>query len=263
MDFEHYELKRQDAAGREIVLTGRKCGSIKGHPIVMLASLGRPASDFDEIALALAGKGYRIVLPNPRGIDGSSGPMEDLTLHDLADDVAHILTHMPHAPVTLLGHAFGNRLTRATAADYPPLVTRIILLACGGLIEMPQEARKALINCFNADQSPEEHLSSVRYGFFADGNDASVWREGWYRETMLMQSGAVQRTPVDDWWEAGGQPMLVIQALEDRIALPANAHDLKKRLGEQVTLVELPHAGHAMLPEQPETIVKAISDYLA
>ena len=79
---------------------------------------------------------------------------------------------------------------------------------------------------------------------------------------MLMQSSAVRRTPVEEWWEAGGQPMLVVQATEDAIALPANALDLKARLGDRVTLVELPHAGHAMLPEQPGLIVDAILRFL-
>lgn len=263
MSFESYELTRTDKAGNEIVLRGRKTGPLKGHPIVMLASLGRPGSDFDEVALALAEMGYRIVLPEPRGIGGSSGPMKDLTLHDLADDVARVIKDMPHAPVTLLGHAFGNRLTRTTAADYPALVTRVILLACGGLIEMPEKAREALIGCFDANKSPDDHLECVRYGFFADGNDPEAWRDGWYPEVMLMQSGAVRRTPVDDWWGAGGQSMLVVQALEDRIALPANSQDLKKRFPDQVTLAELPHAGHAMLPEQPAKIVEIISQYLA
>ncbi len=77
-----------------------------------------------------------------------------------------------------------------------------------------------------------------------------------------MQSSAVRTTPVEDWWEAGGQPILVVQALEDAIALPANAHDLKKRLGDRATLIELPNAGHAMLPEQPERIVSAIRSYI-
>lgn len=263
MSFETYELTRTDRAGNEIVLCGRKTGPAKGHPIVMLASLGRPGGDFDKVALALGETGFRVVLPEPRGIGGSSGPMEGLTLHDLADDVAHVIKDVPHAPVTLLGHAFGNRLARTTAADFPALVTRVILLACGGLIEMPVEARKALIGCFNADQTPEAHLECVRYGFFAEGNDPALWRDGWYPQVMLMQSGAVRRTPVEDWWGAGGQPMLVVQATEDRIALPANAQDLKKRFPDRVTLVELPHAGHAMLPEQPGKIVEIMSQYLA
>ncbi|MDR3499776.1 MAG: alpha/beta hydrolase [Parvibaculum sp.] len=262
MAFDAYEIDRQDAEGRKIVLRGRSIGPAGGRPLVMLASLGRPGSDFDEVATRLADNGYRVTLPEPRGIGGSAGPMEDLTLHDLAADVAAVIESQSRAPVTLLGHAFGNRLTRMTAKDFPALVDRIVLLACGGRIEIPEKAREALIGCFNQSLSPEEHLECVRYGFFAEGNDPSVWRDGWYPDAMLMQSSAVRRTPVEEWWEAGGQPMLVVQATEDAIALPANALDLKARLGDRVTLVELPHAGHAMLPEQPGLIVDAILRFL-
>lgn len=260
--FNAYEVKRQNRAGEAVVLRGRHIGPKTGQPVVMLASLGRPGSDFDEVASALAESGYHVTLPDPRGIAGSKGPMDDLTLHDLAQDVAAVIEGRDLAPVTLLGHAFGNRLARTTAADFPALVSRVVLLACGGLVEMPRKARTALINCFNDELTPDEHLMNVDYAFFAKGNDASVWREGWYPKVMLMQSTAVRLTPVEDWWEAGGQHMLVVQALEDTIALPANAHDLKKRLGERVTLVELPHAGHAMLPEQPARIADIIRTYL-
>ncbi|KAB7742772.1 alpha/beta fold hydrolase [Parvibaculum sedimenti] len=260
MNFEAYELDRKDGEGRDIVLRGRSIG--RGPSLVMLASLGRPGTDFDEVAITLANAGYRVTLPEPRGFGGSTGPMEELTLHDLAEDVAHVIEHVAEGPVALAGHAFGNRLARTTAADRPELVSKVILLACGGLIEMPEEARKALIGCFDEKLSPEEHIECVRYGFFAKGNDPEVWRDGWSLPVMLMQSSAVRRTAVEDWWEAGGQPMLVVQATEDAIALPANAHDLKARLGDRVTLVELPHAGHAMLPEQPDRIADAIFEFL-
>lgn len=262
MDFEVYEFRRRDGEGREVLLRGRSSGPADGPAIVMLASLGRPGSDFDEVARKLAGAGCRVILPEPRGIGGSEGPMEGLTLHDLAEDVAAAIGTVALAPVVLAGHAFGNRLARTTAADHAQLVSKVVLLACGGLIEMPEKAREALIGCFDASLSPEEHIACVRYGFFAEGNDPEVWRDGWYLPVMLMQSSAVRRTPVEDWWEAGGQPMLVVQAAEDRIALPANAHDLKRRLGERATLVELPQAGHAMLPEQPDAIVEAILGFL-
>ncbi len=262
MDFEPYALRRKDDEGLDVVLRGRNIGSATGPCIVMLASLGRPGSDFDEVAGKLAGGGYRVVLPEPRGIGGSEGPMEGLTLHDLAEDVAATIETVARAPVVLVGHAFGNRLARTTAADHAGLVSKVVLLACGGLIEMPDEALKALIGCFDETLSPEAHLDCVREGFFAEGNDPAVWRDGWYSPVMRMQSSAVRRTAVEDWWEAGGQPMLVVQATEDRIALAANAHDLKRRLGEKVTLVEVPQAGHAMLPEQPEAIVEAIVAFL-
>ena len=261
--FEPYEITRKDGEAREVRLTGRAVGMPDGKPVVMLASLGRPGSDFDDLAERLALKGYRVVLPEPRGIGGSTGPMKGLTLHDLAADVAYVIETQTNAPVTLLGHAFGNRLARTAAADYPNLVSRVILLACGGLIEMPEESRKALIGCFDESLSPEEHIACVRKGFFADGNDPEVWRDGWYPQVMRMQSSAVRATDVEDWWEAGGQPMLVVQALDDAIALPANAQDIKQRLGERITLAELAHAGHAMLPEQPAEIARIVGDYLA
>lgn len=263
MQFEPYRIERQDGEGREIVLCGRAIGPADGTPVVMLASLGRPGSDFDEVATALGRAGCRVTLPEPRGIGGSEGPMEGLTLHDLAEDVAAVIESEAAAPVTLAGHAFGNRLARTAAADHPMLVSRLVLLACGGLTEIPEKALKALVGCFDEKLSPQDHIECVRYGFFAEGNEPEVWRGGWYAPVMLMQSSAVRRTPVEDWWEAGGQKMLVVQAMEDAIALPANAHDLKARLGERVTLVELPNAGHAMLPEQPQKIVQAIRAYLA
>lgn len=262
MAFGTYSISRKDGAGRPVALTGRSIGPAGGREIVMLASLGRPGSDFDDVAMALAENGYRVTLPEPRGIADSEGPMEGLTLHDLAEDVAAVIETQTRAPVMLIGHAFGNRLARTMAADRPELVSRVGLLACGGLIEMPEKAMKALIGCFDESLPPDEHMECVRYGFFAEGNDPEVWRDGWYRPVMLMQSSAVRATPVEDWWEAGGQPILVVQATEDAIALPANAHDLKKRLGERATLVELPNAGHAMLPEQPKKIVEIICSYI-
>lgn len=262
MTFTSYEFRRTDGADRAVTLAGRAIGPENGRQIVMLASLGRPGSDFDEVAAILAGAGYRVTLPEPRGLGGSEGPMEGLTLHDLAEDVAAVIETQTAAPVMLIGHAFGNRLARTTAADRPELVSRVGLLACGGLIEMPETARKALMGCFDESLSPDEHIECVRYGFFAKGNDPEIWRGGWSRQVMRMQSFAVRTTPVEDWWEAGGQPILVVQALEDAIALSANAHDLKKRLGERATLAELPKAGHAMLPEQPARIAEIVRNYI-
>jgi pimeloyl-ACP methyl ester carboxylesterase len=89
-----------------------------------------------------------------------------------------------------------------------------------------------------------------------------VWRGGWYAETPRIQlaSGA---TPLASWWGAGRAPMLVIQGLQDALALPENGRSLKIEFGDRVTLVELDGAGHALLPEQPEIIAKTVLAYIA
>lgn len=56
--------------------------------------------------------------------------------------------------------------------------------------------------------------------------------------------------------------MLVLQGVEDVVAVPENAKRLAAEFPGRVTLVEIPNAGHAMLPERPEQIAAAIVAYL-
>jgi len=65
-------------------------GDGRGRVIVLLPSLGRGASDFEPIAARLAGAGYRVLRPQPRGIGQSRGPLTGIDLHDYASDVAAV-----------------------------------------------------------------------------------------------------------------------------------------------------------------------------
>jgi pimeloyl-ACP methyl ester carboxylesterase len=53
-----------------------------GPLVVLLPGRGRTSEDFDQVAAGLAKSGFRVLRPQPRGADGSSGPMQGLTLHD-------------------------------------------------------------------------------------------------------------------------------------------------------------------------------------
>jgi len=44
--------------------------------------------------------------------------------------------------------------------------------------------------------------------------------------------------------------------------LPGNGEALKQEFGDRVTLVEIDNAGHAMLPEQPDAVARAVLGYL-
>jgi pimeloyl-ACP methyl ester carboxylesterase len=112
------------------------------------------------------------------------------------------------------------------------------------------------------DLPEAERLDAIRAAFFAPSSDPTVWRDGWWQSGAAAQAGANRATPREDWWEAGSTPLLVIQGLDDRMAPPANGHALKETLGDRAQLVDLPDAGHALLPEQPEAIAKAIIPFL-
>jgi pimeloyl-ACP methyl ester carboxylesterase len=72
-----------------------------GPTIVILPSLGRGATDYDEVADILAADGFRVLRPQPRGIGVSQGPMTGLTLHDYAGDVAAVIRQAAHGPVSM------------------------------------------------------------------------------------------------------------------------------------------------------------------
>lgn len=233
-----------------------------GPLVVMIPSLGRPAEDFDDLARRVTAAGFTAARIQPRGVGRSAGPMQGQTLFDLAGDAALVIERLG-APAIVIGHAFGQREARALATARPDLVRGVVTLAAGGKAPLPEKARLALIGCFDTTLSAAQHLENVRYAFFAPGNDAAVWRGGWYGETARLQIAATQATPLERWWGGGSAPMLVVQGLQDTIALPENGRALKAEFGARVTLVEIDGAGHALLPEKPAEIAAAAVPFLA
>jgi pimeloyl-ACP methyl ester carboxylesterase len=251
------ESERRIARGK-VELCVRQIGQGGKGDVVMLPSLGRGSHDFDDLAKCVAQAGYRVTLPEPRGIGGSSGALADQTLHDFGDDIAAVIEQTMPATATIVGHAYGNRVARTVASDHPRLVERLILIAAGGIVPIRPEILEAMRGCMTPTLTREERLRYLAKAFFAPGHDPSVWLEGWWPEVAVAQSAAVRATNTEDWWEAGGKPIVVLQASDDAIAPRANAEDLKRRLGERVEIVDIADAGHAMLPEQPEQIARAV-----
>ena len=153
----------------------------KGPAVVLLASLGRGAGDFVDLAARLAAAGFRALALEPRGIGASSSPLEGVTMAGLADDVAAVILALAGGRATVVGHAFGNRVARMAATTHPDLVESVVLLACGGLIPPTPEVSAALRSVFDPSLDPAAHLDAVALAFFAPGNDPSPWEGGMAR----------------------------------------------------------------------------------
>jgi pimeloyl-ACP methyl ester carboxylesterase len=261
-----YALAQADAERHDIVRAGLATlqVTIRGHgePIVFIPSRGRGTEDFDDLSKRLVQAGYQAILPEPRGIGGSTGPLEGITYHDLASDVAATIRSVVGGPATIIGHAFGTRVARALAADHPDLVKQLILLSAGGLVPRSPQLEKITTRFWETDLPTEDRLAAIRRAFFASGNELGAWGEGWYFGVARAQRAADARTPLKEWWSGGSAPILVLQGTEDVIAVPENAKKLAAEFPSRVTLVEIPKAGHAMLPEQPDQIASAILGYL-
>ncbi|MGI9345900.1 MAG: alpha/beta fold hydrolase [Gammaproteobacteria bacterium] len=237
-----------------------------GQPIVLAASAGRESSDFNELTDALVSAGYRTVTIEAAGIGEADFPEHKPTLYDLAADMEYVLDDAvpQQEQVTVLGHAFGNRLVRAFAHRYPERVKSVVLVAAGGIRAVPDRAAKALRRCFNPILPVSIRLKHIRYAFFADGNTIpDYWLRGWHADTAVMQGQANGMIDSSEWWGAGGKPILLIQGLEDRIAPKKDTADLMlQEFGDRVQVVLAGRAGHALLPERPELIASSVVRFL-
>jgi pimeloyl-ACP methyl ester carboxylesterase len=238
----------------------------RGEVIVMLPSLARSGRDFDDVSTRIIGKGFRVVRPEPRGIRGSHGPMEELSLHDFGGDVAAVLDHEKTGPVVIVGHAWGSQPARMVAADRPDLVCAVVMAAAsaGKLLPGSEEKpysrlRTEIDGAGDPSLSIDKRLECLRKAFFAPGHDPSVWLDGWYQDAHHAQSYARVHTPIDDYFSAGTVvPILDLQAEHDAVVIPKI---MKPYLGDRVTEVVIKGAAHSMAPEQPQAMCDAICEF--
>lgn len=235
------------------------CGS--GPVIVLLPSLGRDVEDFFPIAPLLAARGYRVVMPSPRGMGDSTGPLAGITLHDFADDIAAVIAHEGPRPALVAGHAFGNWVARNTAIDHPDRVAGVAVLAAAHK-DFPRELRVHIDGAMDVSLERDLRLAHLRAAFFSAGGDPSPWLDGWYPDVARAQRAASAATPVAGWWKAGSVPVLDVQAANDPFAPASGAHLLREELGEdRVTVRVVGPAGHALLPDQPAAVAQALADF--
>ena len=234
----------------------------EGNVIVLLPSLGRGAGDFDAVAERLAGAGYRVLRPQPRGIGGSRGPLAGIDLHDCAADVAAVIAQDNNGPAFVVGHAFGNRVARMLATDRPELVRAVALVAANiGKAPSPPDVRAAIRNSADASLPSEQRLAALRFAFFAPGNDPSAWLDGWYPHVLVAQRIAGDRTSREADFAGGRAPILYLQPGYDPLAHVEDADAYKAQFGARVTIAVIPHASHAVIAEQPDAVSDALIAY--
>jgi pimeloyl-ACP methyl ester carboxylesterase len=232
-----------------------------GPAIVLLPSLARDSDDYDEVAEGLAAAGFLVLRPKPRGIGRSTGPMTKITLHDFARDIAEVVKKLGGGKAVVVGHAFGNWVARMTAADYPDLVRGVVIAAAAAKQYAP-ELSTAVTTAGNLSLSDADRLAALRFAFFAPGNDPTVWLNGWHPEIRDSQRAAVAAVKQDEWWSGGNAPLLDLQAANDPFKPEAKRNEMKNEFGSRVTVMVIPNASHALIPEQPKAVVEALSRWI-
>ena len=231
--------------------------------VVMVPSLGRGATDFDRLGTALASRGYTAASFDQRGVRDSAGPLDGLDLADLASDAMAVARAVHEGRVVAVGHGFGNGIARRMAALYQAEVAGVVAINAGGKIHDPDPRVYAEFDkVFERGVNEEERLAAISFSFFDYSPVPPEWIEGWWPEHYRSFVATQDSTPMEAWWTAGDAPILVIQGLRDRVAPPENGYDIQALAGPRATVLDLPNASHAILPEEPEAVERAVLGFL-
>lgn len=232
----------------------------EGPIVLFIASTGRGNAEFGDLASDLAGRGFRVLRPEPRGIGESVGPMEDVSFHDFGNDVAAVIHNEGGGPAIVAGHAYGNWIARTVAADHPEMVRGVVLVAAGAR-KWPKELSDAITMINDPASTEEQRLQGLRTAFFAPGSDPHPWLEGWHADVTRSQRAARKQTEQSDWWDAGGKPILDLQAGQDPFRPAASRNELAEEFGDRVTVVVIEGASHALPAEKPKEVADAIAKW--
>lgn len=256
---------RQSYRAREVVLHGDVQIDLihegAGPLIVMLPSRGRDSEDFNDVAAGLADAGFRVLRPQPRGAGLSTGPLEGITMRDLARDVAHIIERQNAGPAVIAGHAFGNWVARMLATDRPELVKGIVLMAAAAKT-FSDELRRIVHQAGDLSLPDDVRIDALRKGFFFPGHDPRQWLHGWAPGAVKAQGVAVAATPQAAYWAAGSVPMLDLVPEADPFKPKPKWHESREEFGARVTVKIIPRASHALIPEQPQAVIEEIAQWV-
>ncbi len=250
-----FEARTAETGTSSIVY--RRAGN--GSTICLLPSVGRGCEDFEDLARCLVDRGHQVLLPEPRGVNGSTGALDTVDLLTLANDVVTVVREEADTAL-FAGHAFGSITTRAIGAGSPDVVRGLAMLAAGAE-RVPAELSAVIDKLSLPGASKQERLDALRTGFFAVGNDPTTWLKGWNRDFLVAQRQARKRTPREQWWSGGNARILDLIGSEDPFRPPAQHDELSKEFGDRVTVRVIERASHALPYERPEIVAKLLSEF--
>jgi pimeloyl-ACP methyl ester carboxylesterase len=126
-------LSEDEDALRMAYMDVKPSGSGNGRSVLLLHGRNFPASYWDTVITALAGAGYRVIVPDQVGFGKSSKPLFALSFDMLAAHTIKLLDHLQIPRADIVAHSMGGMLTVRIARSYPTRVDRIVLEAPIGL----------------------------------------------------------------------------------------------------------------------------------
>ncbi|MEX5609462.1 4,5:9,10-diseco-3-hydroxy-5,9,17-trioxoandrosta-1(10),2-diene-4-oate hydrolase [Pseudomonas sp. NFPP10] len=112
-----------------------------GDPVVFIHGSGPGASghsNFKGNYPAFAAAGYRCIVPDLPGYGASDKPLAQYTLDFFVEALSGLLDALDIGRCVLIGNSLGGAIALQLALDQPRRVSRLVLMAPGGLMDKEQ-----------------------------------------------------------------------------------------------------------------------------
>jgi len=251
-----------------------------GSPLLLLSGFGASIVDWPPEFLARLEESHRLILLDNRGMGQSTGPMDNYSMSEAANDVADLLDTLGLEKVHIFGHSMGGMIGQHFALDHPHRLRSLTLASTG-----PGGPD-------NPNLVPPEPAVLAQFGSPPSGNRAQDVRDGWaiaytpafiekerdqleamletklrYPEPPLAsrQGQMLALTQTHDIYDRLGEivcPTLILTGTEDVLVPPQNSHIMAKHIPD-ARVIEYPDCAHGLLVESGGAVERDLLAFLA
>jgi pimeloyl-ACP methyl ester carboxylesterase len=267
-------------------------GPANGQTVVLLHGKSFSGDYWARTIAMLAGKGYRVVVPDQLGFGKSGKPDMRYSFDLLAHNTKMLLDSLGVTRAAIVGHSFGGMLAVYFARDYPETTAVLVLENPIGLEDyrsvIPPQPIETLFKTEMA-QTPETYRTFMKAFFVGWPETAQRYVDIFSRVLLspeyprwAMASALTYEMmfeePIRQEYAFLKMPVLLIIGQSDRsvffrrYASPEAIKPLGNwpELGRQALkdlpdgkLIEISGAGHVSHVEKPDEFERALADFLA
>ncbi len=233
---------------------------------VCVHGLSRQGRDFDVLASAMAGQGWRVICPDlvGRGRSGWLRDPQEYNLPQYAMDLTVLIARLGVATVDWIGTSLGGLIGMVLAGQENSPIRRLVVNDVGPFL--PWQALHRLANSVRnaprvfpdlAAATSHHRAALAPFGQLRDSEwEHLAWHGlieaeggGWRKRadpeiTAAFRPGLFFNLSLWTYWDAIRCPTLVLRGADSDLLLPSTARDMTRR-GPRADLVEFPNCGHA------------------
>jgi len=208
-----------------------------------------------------------VILPDLSGSEAAEDDGSDLTMEQLADEVAAVIDHAGLGPVDLVGFSLGGAVVAATAALHPDKVRRVVPV--GGLVQTDRYMENLIGLTLSQKHDPVAFgrvLTTTAFSPKYINSLDSLAEVDAMGEHLSPSSGRIRqlellvRTDIRDLAGKIQADTLVIGCNPDAAVPTQHSRDLHAAI-PNASYVEF-DSGHMVLVEQPEEFVRVVDEFV-